>query len=364
MIKAFLFDMDGVIIDSHSVAYQLLSEAAQMYGCSVTAQEIKSWGSLSSRQFWTIVKERYRLPHDTSTLIASYNQDREIELYSSMQPIPGVRQFLEECKENGLKTALATSASRKRMDAVLDLFGLLDLFDATVCDEEVAASKPDPHIFILASEKLHVRPAECIVIEDSYNGWVAAKKAGMKCLGYKGLSHVNENMEGSDQLFNHFHELSVIQLLHRYSLDFVKLDSEGLIHLEVWFKDPEVLNWLGGRLPLDRWYHYVEQSPSYYAWMVYEEGSAVGNIHMELYSDRTASVGLLVNPSKRYKGYGSRMLEKLLVRTELAGVQTVKAYVETDNFASLHCFKKVGFVEEGLDPDGLFTLSYTLPTGS
>ncbi|KRE45359.1 HAD family hydrolase [Paenibacillus sp. Soil522] len=216
MIKAVIFDMDGVIIDSHSVAYQLLCETANTFGCNLTIKEIKTWGSLSSRQFWTKVKEQYNLPHDISFLIKSYNQDREIELYKSMEPIPGVKEFLYDIKSNQVKTALATSASKKRMDAVIHLFELNTLFDVIVCDEEVVASKPDPQIFLLASQKLAIEPAECLVIEDSENGKIAAKKAGMKCLGFKGLSHVKENMEGSDMLFFNFNELNIKELQKQF----------------------------------------------------------------------------------------------------------------------------------------------------
>ncbi|KRF06802.1 hypothetical protein ASG89_18290 [Paenibacillus sp. Soil766] len=216
MIKAVIFDMDGVIIDSHSVAYQLLCETANTFGCNLTSKEIKTWGSLSSRQFWTKVKEQYNLPHDISLLINSYNQDREIELYKSMKPIPGVKEFLYDIKSNQVKTALATSASKKRMDAVIHLFELHTLIDEIVCDEEVAASKPDPQIFLLASQKLAIEPAECLVIEDSENGKIAAKKAGMKCLGFKGLSHVKENMEGSDMLFFNFNELNIKELQKQF----------------------------------------------------------------------------------------------------------------------------------------------------
>ncbi|QHW29374.1 HAD family phosphatase [Paenibacillus rhizovicinus] len=204
--------MDGVIIDSHLVAYQLLCEAANKFGCNLTIEEIKKWGSLSSRQFWARVKEEYHLPHDISVLINSYDQDREIELYIGIEPIRGVKDFLHELKINQIKTALATSASKKRMNAVLEFFQLHSLFDEVVCDEEVLTSKPDPQIFLLASEKISVEPAECVVIEDSENGKIAAKKAGMKCFGFKGLPHVQENMEESDLIFFDFDDLRVEEL--------------------------------------------------------------------------------------------------------------------------------------------------------
>ena len=211
-MKAVIFDMDGVIIDSHSVACQLLCDAANKFGCKLTIEEIKQWGSLSSRQFWKRVKDEWHLPHDISVLMNSYDEDREIELYKGMELISGVRSFLQEVKANQLKTALATSASKMRMNAVVDLFGLHSLFDEFICDEEVSASKPDPQIFLLASQKLSLQPSECVVVEDSENGKIAAKRAGMRCLGFKGLPHVKENMEGADIIFHSFHDLKIEHL--------------------------------------------------------------------------------------------------------------------------------------------------------
>lgn len=198
------------------VAYQLLCEAANKYGCNLTIEEIKKWGSLSSRQFWIRVKEEHNLPHNISVLIDSYDQDREIELYKGMDPIQGVRELLLEFKKNQIKTALATSASKKRMNAVIDIFQLHLLFDEVVCDEEVLASKPDPQIFLLASQKISVEPADCVVIEDSENGKIAAKKAGMRCIGFKGLPHVQENLEGSDIIIYDFNDLKVKKLIELF----------------------------------------------------------------------------------------------------------------------------------------------------
>nr|WP_090111440.1 HAD hydrolase-like protein [Cohnella sp. OV330] len=91
---AVIFDMDGVIIDSHSVAYHLLCATANVFGCPIAVDEIKSWGSLSARQFWKKVKDDYGLPHDLSELIKSYDQDKEIQMYKDMAPIEGVVQFI------------------------------------------------------------------------------------------------------------------------------------------------------------------------------------------------------------------------------------------------------------------------------
>ncbi|WP_027084608.1 HAD family hydrolase [Cohnella panacarvi] len=212
-MEVVIFDMDGVIIDSHSIAIRLLREAANSYGCNLSDEEIQSWGSLSSRQFWTKVKEDFQLPHELNELIQSYNVDREIDLYREIELIPGVRDFLVALRERGIKTALATSASRKRMNAVLDIFNIGKYFDQCVCDDEVEASKPDPEIFLLAASKLQVDPTRCVVIEDSRNGLLAAKSAGMKCVAFKGLAHVQEKMDGADIVLTDFNDREILHTM-------------------------------------------------------------------------------------------------------------------------------------------------------
>ncbi|NHN32828.1 HAD family hydrolase [Paenibacillus agricola] len=211
-MKAVIFDMDGVIIDSHSVAYQLLHETANNYGCNLSIEEIKRWGSLSSRQYWQKVKQEFKLSQDLSELINTYDVDREISLYGGIGLVPGVRSLLEDLQENEIHTALATSASRKRMNAVLDIFNIGRLFDKCLCDEDVSLSKPDPEIYVNASSKLTLRPSECVVIEDSNNGKIAAQRAGMKCIGFKGLKHVNEDMSGCELIIEDFGELDTDKL--------------------------------------------------------------------------------------------------------------------------------------------------------
>jgi beta-phosphoglucomutase len=138
--------------------------------------------------------------------------DKEISFYKEIGLIPGVRSLLIRIKRSGVKTGLATSASRKRMYAVLDMFDLANLFDECVCDNEVLKSKPDPEIFLLAAQKLEVHPKMCVVIEDSKNGLLSAKAAGMKCVAYRGLNHIIEDMTGADMEVSDFTKLTLSNL--------------------------------------------------------------------------------------------------------------------------------------------------------
>ena len=211
--KAALFDMDGVIINSHSIANQLLVDTANRFGCDLTIDDIKKWGSLSSRQFWAKLKKDYNLTESLDYYIEQYNDDDEIEQYKNIEPINGVIDFIKKLKAHNIKLGLATSASKHRMNAVVELFNLNAFFNTYTCDEDIANSKPDPDIFLLTAGKLNVKPENCIVIEDSENGKIAAKRANMKILGFKGLDIVDENMEGSDIIFYNFNDLDIDKVL-------------------------------------------------------------------------------------------------------------------------------------------------------
>ncbi|WP_421617603.1 GNAT family N-acetyltransferase [Brevibacillus sp. TJ4] len=143
-------------------------------------------------------------------------------------------------------------------------------------------------------------------------------------------------------------------------MEFFELDQNRLAILEQWFTDHEVAQRLNGMLPLQEWFDYVQRNPDYFSWMVYVDSQPVGNIDLERYTDGTASVSLLTNPSLRNQGYGKRMIDALLKRPELSSVETIEIGIEQDNIASIKCFRKAGFIEHGLDEDGFVLLTYPL----
>lgn len=213
--KAILFDMDGVVIDSHAVSHELLLKTVRQYVPSMTSSELSKFGGLSFRLFWEKIKTDYGLDADLETLNNSYDEQKEIDLYFEIDLIPGARDLLASARIAGLKTALVTSASRKRMESVLDIFNIRQRFDATVCDEDVFASKPDPQIYLTAAEKLRVNPTDCIAIEDSRSGVLAAKNAGMRCIGFKYSKHTIEDLSMADTIVSAFSEIDVGRIFER-----------------------------------------------------------------------------------------------------------------------------------------------------
>src|SRR3954468_13212720 len=123
-LAAVIFDMDGVIIDSQAAANRALVEAAAKHGVRLAVSELEDLVGASEQQFWHYVKERYGLPEAIPYYAASYDEDSEIAGYDETLLSPGLDALLSELRTSGIALALATSGSRKRMNAVIEMFGL------------------------------------------------------------------------------------------------------------------------------------------------------------------------------------------------------------------------------------------------
>lgn len=213
MIKAVVSDMDGVIIDSQQVANQMLLEQCRAFGIHTSEREINTLQGCSGSEFWKYMIDTYNLNKTVNECEAAYDEDKEISYYKDIGPIAGIVELYQELKGYHFTFALATSASKKRMQAVLDIFGLNDLFDVVICGEDIHKSKPDPEIFLKAAFKLQVETRNCVVFEDAKNGVESAKKAGMKCVGYVNQNSGNQDLSKADLIVTDFTKLSVDEIL-------------------------------------------------------------------------------------------------------------------------------------------------------
>jgi HAD superfamily hydrolase (TIGR01509 family) len=206
-MKAVIFDMDGVIIDSQPIADKLLFKTAEKFGVTLTEREMELLVGASLRDFWRYVKDTYSLPLSVKEYAAHYTVDDEIAAYEGLEPIVGIRQLIDDLERNGIQMGLATTASKKRMLAVLDIFELQDFFSATTSDDDVSTSKPHPEVYLTVAKKLGVDPPECIAIEDSERGVQAAKNAGIKCIQYRPIDP-SQNATSADLVVASIEDLS------------------------------------------------------------------------------------------------------------------------------------------------------------
>lgn len=211
MLKAVIFDMDGVIIDSEPTHMKLENEAYKKLGIDVSTDEHHSFVGTTSYYMWEVLKNKYKLNQTLEELV---DYDRNIYFKYLVSDeceiilINGVKELIKDLHENGVKLAIASSSPLNVIEAVAKKFKIEQYFEAFVTGDFVKKSKPEPDIFIFASEKLGVNPRNCVVIEDSHNGVLAAKKAGMKCVGINSDHEGSQDISMADLVINSFKEVN------------------------------------------------------------------------------------------------------------------------------------------------------------
>lgn len=175
--------MDGVLLDSE----QYITRAGMLMfkekGYEVKESDFKPFTGMGENRFLGGVAEKYNIPFDLERDKARAYAIYEQITLGKLEPLQGVRDFIERCRNKNLKLAVATSADEVKMRINLRETGLKEeLFDTLVNGLEVEHKKPHPEIYLLAAKRLGLKPAECLVVEDALSGMKAAKAAGCKCL--------------------------------------------------------------------------------------------------------------------------------------------------------------------------------------
>lgn len=186
MIKACIFDFDGVIVDSEKYHHMAWQWVAEEIGTSISYVEYAPLKSAGRKVVIPYLFEKAGKPLQQSDYEKFWHIREEkiavaIAQLNERDIMDGVVEFIRMLKSRGIKCAVASaSASSHR---VAQRFGLFELFDAFVDGKAALPPKPQPEIFLHAAKLLDVEPSECVVFEDSINGVLGAKNAGMKCIG-------------------------------------------------------------------------------------------------------------------------------------------------------------------------------------
>jgi beta-phosphoglucomutase len=185
-IRACLFDLDGVIVDTARYHYLAWKQLADELGIDFTPESNELLKGVSRMRSLEIILELGNKTLTEDEKIACAEKKNAIYLdYISQLPeeeiLPGVRLFIEELKDNHIGVALG-SASKNAM-LILQQLKISDLFDVIIDGNKVSRAKPDPEIFLKGAEELHVPVGNCVVFEDAVAGIEAARNAGMFCVG-------------------------------------------------------------------------------------------------------------------------------------------------------------------------------------
>ncbi|KUK81903.1 MULTISPECIES: beta-phosphoglucomutase [Petrotoga] len=207
MIKACIFDLDGVIVDTAKYHYMAWKRLADQLNIPFNEKDNERLKGVSRMKSLEIILDlgSLNLNQEEKEELAKKKNNWYIQYISKMDKselLPGVEEFIKNLKRKGIKVAIASASKNTKL--ILKRLNLEDTFDAVIDGTMISNAKPNPEIFLRASDYLNLKPEECVVFEDAVAGVQAAKKAGMKVVGVgeeevlKGADKVIKNFENVD----------------------------------------------------------------------------------------------------------------------------------------------------------------------
>jgi HAD superfamily hydrolase (TIGR01509 family) len=213
-VKALIFDFDGLILETETPVFQSWQELYHAHGCEIP---MDAWAKIIGAAEYEFnpfdeLERQLGRPVDREAE-ASRRRQRERELILSQPALPGVREYLQAAHRRGLRCAVASSSTCDWVENHLKRLGLFDDFVSIKTSEDVAHTKPAPDLFLAALGDLQVKPQEAIVFEDSPNGILAAKRAGIFCVAVPNGMTVGLPLDLADMRLKSLADLPLDDLL-------------------------------------------------------------------------------------------------------------------------------------------------------
>lgn len=213
MIRALIFDFDGLILDTEIAIFRCWEEVYGQHGQTLDLQTYAACIGTAENVFD---------PHQHLESLIGRTLDRQAMTAQRYQrywdflddrPLPGVEEYLREAKRLGLATAIASSSEVEWVHGHLDRLGLRSYFDVIRCGDQVKRTKPDPELYRTAAEQLGVAPAEAIAFEDSPNGVLAARRAGLYCVAVPNRLTRELDLSAADLIIDSLAAMPLSELL-------------------------------------------------------------------------------------------------------------------------------------------------------
>lgn len=183
-VRAFIFDLDGVLTDTAEYHYRAWKRLADEEGWPFTRQDNEALRGIPRRESLLMILKGQTLPEERILELTERKNRYYLEYIREVSPgdlLPGAREFLQELRAAGLKTALGSAS--KNAPQVVQQLGIAELLDVIADGSSVARQKPAPDLFLYAADRLGVPPAECVVVEDAAAGIAAARAGGFRSIG-------------------------------------------------------------------------------------------------------------------------------------------------------------------------------------
>jgi HAD superfamily hydrolase (TIGR01509 family) len=216
MIQTVIFDMDGVIVDTEPVHHYAYNQHFKQLNIEISPEMYASFTGNSTKNIYEKLKAHFGLEQDVQELVETkrnfFNDafDSKEDLYL----LEGVEDLIKELHNNGIQLVLASSSAKVTINRIFNRFNLHQYFTHIVSGEDFPKSKPHPAIFLKAAELSQTPIENCIVIEDSTNGILAAKAAEIYCIGYDSVNSKMQDYSMADRVISHFNELNFEKILN------------------------------------------------------------------------------------------------------------------------------------------------------
>lgn len=216
MIQAIIFDMDGVLLDSEYTYLEsktaILHDAGFMKPISYQYQFMGT----TYEWMWTVMKKELKLPETVDFYIQEMNLRRqEMIARDGVRAIKGAAELVRRIHTAKIPLAVASSSPKADILQSLEALGIIDCFDQIVSGEEVAHSKPAPDVYLAASRQLGFDSKNCLAFEDTKNGSLSAKRAGMYVVGFANPDYPIQDLAAADEVVKSYDKLIASDLLRK-----------------------------------------------------------------------------------------------------------------------------------------------------
>ena len=212
MIKAVIYDLDDLMVNSHGLHVEASEKVFQKFGVSQEKLPENIKAGFIGMRVSEILKELIKIYKLKINYQKVYKEREKVFLdlvMEKLEPMPGLFQSLEIISKSGYKIAIASSGTKKYIDMVLNKFKIANYFDVIITGDDVKSGKPNPETYQVAVKKLRVKPQETIVLEDATKGIIAAKSAGCVCIAVKNPYTPKQNLSKADIKLNSLNNLNI-----------------------------------------------------------------------------------------------------------------------------------------------------------
>lgn len=183
MIKAVIFDMDGVLVDNRDIHIDAFVAFCKQYNCELQREELLKHFGKGNDEILPVILPKHIIDRWGIDALGDKKEEIYRDIYEhTITPTAGLIEFLKDLKSSGIKCAIGSSGQKANVDFIIEKCNISTFFDGVANGDMVTKCKPDPEVFLLAAKLIDIKPEECVVIEDSFAGIEAAHAAGMRVI--------------------------------------------------------------------------------------------------------------------------------------------------------------------------------------